>query len=602
MKKRFRSIRYKFILSMTAVFLLFSFLVLGIWYQALKQEAASTAIHNSEHLLEVSNTIFENQVQDIINVAALTSVRSSNSLSANILTILSRNDLTGAEIVSYRKIASDYLISLCSFKSNLNGLMLSDFNGNTITYGIPTSYETMARNNWISLIKDSQESLVLIPPHFPSQWYNTQKDMAFSVLKPVFDYNNKKIGFVIADINSDLFQECFDTSSPSPSSLYVINRNDGRVLFCPSFNLLNMELNKEVLPEITNHISSSSGHFLMMSPEQEKMLVVYHTSSLTNWTTLSVIPEKEIVTAFTSTLHNIILITLILLFLLIGTVFFITTLLTRQIRILANAVKQIDGDYLDFNVSIQTKDEIGALSSQFQAMLKRIKLLLLEVKKEEEGKRRAEISALQFQMNPHFLYNTLNTIKFLSSLQGAENIGNVAQSLSSLMHINMDGRSFLKAEEDGEFVTSYLEIQNYRYTNAFQSRIRVSEEARSCMVPKLLVQPLVENSLKHGLKDKASGGILLVDYLLDEEFLKIIVEDNGLGMDDERIHEIMNHNQNENAGHIGIHNIRERLHMYFGNNYEMEIISQPGVFTRFEILLPIITENEVSHYVPNFNR
>ncbi len=190
MKKRFRSIRYKFILSMTAVFLLFSFLVLGIWYQALKQEAASTAIHNSEHLLEVSNTIFENQVQDIINVAALTSVRSSNSLSANILTILSRNDLTGAEIVSYRKIASDYLISLCSFKSNLNGLMLSDFKGNTITYGIPTSYETMARNNWISLIKDSEESLVLIPPHFPSQWYNTQKDMAFSVLKPVYDYNN----------------------------------------------------------------------------------------------------------------------------------------------------------------------------------------------------------------------------------------------------------------------------------------------------------------------------------------------------------------------------------------------------------------------------
>jgi two-component system sensor histidine kinase YesM len=601
MKKPFRSIRYKFILSMTAVFLLFSFLVLGIWYKALKQEAASTAIRNSEHLLEVSNTIFENQVQDIINVAALTSVRSSNSLSANILTILSRNDLTGAEIVSYRKIASDYLISLCSFKNNLNGLMLSDFKGNTITYGIPTSFETLVQNNWISLIQNSEEALVFIPPHFPRQWYNTPKDMAFSVLKPVFDYDNKKIGFVIADINSDLFQECFDTSSPSQSSLYVINQNDGKVLFCPSYNLLNMELSKEVLPEIADNISSPSGHFIIMSPEREKMLVAYHTSSLTNWTTLSVIPEKEIVSAFTSTLHNIILITLILVSLLIGTVFFITTFLTRQIRLLANAVKLIDGDYLDFHVSIKTKDEIGALSNQFQAMLERIKLLLLEVKKEEEGKRRAEIAALQFQMNPHFLYNTLNTIKFLSSLQGAENIGKVAQALSSLMHINMDGRSFLTAEEDGEFLKSYLEIQNYRYTNTFQYRIRVSDEASHCMVPKLLVQPLVENSLKHGLKDKVSDGVLLVDYLLDENFLKIIVEDNGHGMDDARIQEIINNSQNENAGHIGIHNIRERLHMYFGIDFEMEIISQPGVFTRFEILLPIITENEVSDYVSYFN-
>ena len=597
MRKHFTSIRYKFIFSMTVIFLLFAAIVLGIWYKALKKEAQSTAIRNSEHLLQVSITIFENQVQDIINVAALTSVRSSNFLSTNIITILSRNDLTDAEIVNYRRTASDYLISLCSFKNNLNGLMLSDYEGNTITYGLPTSYETMSENNWFSLIKDSDKSLVFIPPHYPCEWYNTQKDMVFSVLKPVYGFNSQKIGFVSADISVNLFQECFDTSSSSSSSLYVIDQENGTVLFHPSFNILNMELNAPTPPEITAKLSSDSGHFFITDLQKGKMLVVYHSSALTNWTTLNVIPEKEIVSAFTNTLHNIILITLGLVAVLIICVFLITTILTKKIRLLANAVRRIDGDYLDFPIDIRTKDEIGALFCQFKAMLERIKHLLWEVKKEEEAKHRAEIAALQFQMNPHFLYNTLNTIKFLSSLQGADNIGKVAESLSSLMHINMDGRSFIHVDEDRKFLESYLEIQNYRYTNTFQFRIGISEEAVSYMIPKLLVQPLVENALKHGLKAKTSDGILLVYYLIDEDRLKIIVEDNGQGIDEERIQEILNHNQNKNAGHIGIHNIRERLHMYFGSDFDLEIISQPGIFTRFEILLPIIQENEVADYV-----
>lgn len=597
MKTHFKSIRYKFIFSMTLIFLLFAAMVLGVWYQALKKEAASTAIHNSEHLLQVSNTIFENQVQDIINVAALTSVRSSNSLSTNIITILSRDDLSDADIVNYQRTASDYLISLCSFKNNLNGLMLSDFNGNTITYGLPSSFETLKENQWISIIKDSDKELIFIPPHFPHKWYNTKNDMVFSVLKPVYGFNNQKIGFVNADISASLFEECFDTSSTSASSLYVINQVDGNVLFHPAFNLLNTEQNEPALPEIIDGIKDNSGHFFITSDTGDRMLVVYHTSRLTNWTTLNVIPEREIVSAFTKTLHNIVLITLLLVALMIACIFLITSLLTRKIRLLANAVRHIDGDCLDFPIEIHTQDEIGALSSQFKAMLNRIRHLLLQVKKEEESKHRAEIAALQFQMNPHFLYNTLNTIKFLSALQGADNIAKVAEALSSLMHTNMDGRSFIHVDEDRDFLTSYLEIQNYRYTNTFQYRIQVSEEAGSYMIPKLLVQPLVENAIKHGLKDKVSDGILMVDYLVDDGFLTIIVEDNGQGIEEERIHEILNHNQNENAGHIGIHNIRERLSMYFSSSFEMEIISQPGIFTRFELQLPIIQENEVAHYV-----
>lgn len=597
MKNHFKSIRYKFIVSMTFVFFLFSMIVLSIWYTALKKEAESTAIANSEHLLMVSNTIFENQVKDVMNVAALTTVRSSNSLSTNIITILSRDNLSDAEIVNYRRTASDYLISLCSFKNNLNGLMLSDFEGNTITYGLPTSFQIMQDNGFLALIKSSDKKFVLIPPHFPDYRYNTDKDLVFSILGPVFDFSGNKIGFVNADINASLFQECFDTSSSSLSSLYVMNQEDETVLFRPANDILSKEFDENAVQTICTQLNDASGHFFIRNNKQEKMLVVYHTSALTKWTSLHMIPENDIVSAFTKTLHNIIFITAILGMVLILCVFFITSLLTRKIRLLANAVQLIDADYLEFTLEINSKDEIGALSKQFKAMLERINQLLSEVKQEEAAKHRAELSALQFQMNPHFLYNTLNTIQFLSSLQGATNIKNVATSLSSLMHINMDGRSFISIKEDGNFIKSYLEIQNYRYTNTFDYYIQMDEEVSLLMIPKLLVQPLVENALKHGFKEKPLGGILRVKYFLDEDHIKIIVEDNGCGITDERIHEIRTINQSENAGHIGIHNIKERMQMYFGPDFELEIISQLGVFTRFEITYPTITKEEVARYV-----
>ncbi|HIU74792.1 MAG TPA: histidine kinase, partial [Candidatus Pelethocola excrementipullorum] len=520
MKVHFKSIRYKFIASMIVIFLLFASIVLMIWYKELKKEAEATAIQNMEHMLQVSNTIFENQVQDIINVTALSTVRSGNYLSTNIINIMSRDDLTNSEIIDYRKTATDYLISLCSFKKNLNGVMLSDFNGNNIIYGVPTPYEMLLEEGWVSQIKTEDKQNLFLIPHYPNKWYQTDKDLVFSVLRPVYGFSGESIGFAIADISCQLFHDCYDANSTASSSLYVIHNTDGKVLFSPSQDLLHMESQSWAGKEMIENFTSNAGHFFTYNDAGEKMLAVYHNSDLTGWTTLSIIPEKEIVSTFTNTAHKILIITAILVLILIISVFMATSLLTKNIRILTKAVEGVNGEHLELRTPIRSGDEIGALYQQFQAMLKRIKELLNAVKDEEAAKHKAEIDALQFQMNPHFLYNSLNTIKFLSNIQGVENIGEVAESLSSLMHINMDGRSFITIEEDIDFITSYLKIQNYRFTNTFNYRISASLDINQYLVPKLLVQPLVENALKHGLKEKISGGILLIDYLIDDGRLK----------------------------------------------------------------------------------
>ncbi len=596
MKKPLKSIRYKLISTMLFLFLIFVIIVLSIWYTELRSEAEETAVANMETIINTANTTFENQVKDIINVTALTTVRSDNNLSTNIINIMSRNDLTDAEIIAYRRAASDYLISLCSFKKNLNGLMLSDFNGNSITYGITTSFDTIQEKKWLDLLSGSTVQNIFIEPHYTDKWYQNNNDLVFSILRPVYNYRDVRIGFAWADINCQLFSDSFDVSPKNQSSLYVINNKEGKVIFTPHQNLLNAQDGFSLDPAVLNNLTATSGHFFV-TVNKTRLLVVYNKSGLTGWSTLSVIPAKEIAAAFSSAAHKIIIITVFVVMLLILSVFIIASLLTRNIVMLTNAVKRIDKTQLDLDIAIHSEDEIGSLAVQFQSMLTRIKELLAEIKHTEREKRNAEIASLQFQMNPHFLYNSLNTIKFLANLQGSENISRVAESLSSLMHINMDGRTFITVKEDIDFNRAYLSIQNYRTIHTFSYNIIASPEVNDYMIPKLITQPLIENALKHGLKDKNTDGILLLYYAITDSKLHIRVEDNGIGMSEEKIHQIITKTQNSGAGHIGIHNLLDRIKLYFGEDYGIEINSQPDIYSRFEITLPLVIEEEIKQNV-----
>lgn len=141
MFSHFCSIRIKLLATTLLISLLFIFIILFLWYSSLKKEAKETTVNDMKTIIEISNTSFERQLQDMINVTALSTVRSSNTLSTNIINIMSRDNLTDAEIVAYRKEAQDYLVSLCCFKEYLKGLMLSDSSGkNTVSYGVVTSY------------------------------------------------------------------------------------------------------------------------------------------------------------------------------------------------------------------------------------------------------------------------------------------------------------------------------------------------------------------------------------------------------------------------------------------------------------------------------
>ena len=192
-------------------------------------------------------------------------------------------------------------------------------------------------------------------------------------------------------------------------------------------------------------------------------------------------------------------------------------------------------------------------------MLRSIRELIADIRRTESEKRDSEIRALQAQINPHFLYNTLNTIQFLASLQGAENIKAVSLALSSMLHVNLNREKLIPVNEEIQYLKNYLEIQEYRFTGKFTSYFSSDTTSQSALIPKLLLQPIVENALLHGIAPQDRAGILQIKFFCLDGALHIRVKDNGKGISPQLLEALSHQPERDDGSHIGIANVRARV-------------------------------------------
>lgn len=255
-----------------------------------------------------------------------------------------------------------------------------------------------------------------------------------------------------------------------------------------------------------------------------------------------------------------------------------------------------EGD-LDVEVVNNSPDEIGQVARSFNRMLEQIRQLLDNVKKKEEQKRKAELAALQAQINPHFLSNTLNTVRCLAHTQKADNIENILVALIELLHVSMDiGDDFITIKKEISYVRSYIEIMSYRNYSNFTVLYEVQPDVEDSLIPKLILQPLVENALIHGLQDK-SGGQIIVRVSGDEANLFITIIDNGHGISPDILPTLLEEKEINTRSHfsgIGIPNVNERIKMLFGDRYGLYIESVYLMYTTVEIVLPNLKGERLS--------
>ncbi|MBP2657157.1 MAG: integral rane sensor signal transduction histidine kinase [Firmicutes bacterium] len=263
----------------------------------------------------------------------------------------------------------------------------------------------------------------------------------------------------------------------------------------------------------------------------------------------------------------------------------------EKLQVAMNRAQQGD---LSVSITDHYHDEIGEVTRNFNYMLSEIKNLMENAKNKENQKRLAELKALQAQINPHFLSNTLNTVKFLAKAQKAENIENITTSLIQLFHMTMGkGEDLITIGEEIEYIKNYINIQEYRYLNKFKINYDIEPKILECKIPRLLLQPVVENALIHGVGPMDGQGMIVIKGFCYDGAIKMIVTDNGVGIVPGKLEALLNggtKNSHMRLNGLGIANVDERIKLYFGIQYGLSIESVPGLYTTVEIALPVIKQ------------
>lgn len=255
---------------------------------------------------------------------------------------------------------------------------------------------------------------------------------------------------------------------------------------------------------------------------------------------------------------------------------------------LAKAMRRVMGGDLSVTAPVRTRDEVGLIAGAFNIMVARIHDLLNTVEREQVRKREYELALITAQVKPHFLYNTLDTIYVLNDMERNEEARDTTKSLADFYRMVLNkGRELIILEQEAKIVRDYLSIMQVRYPDVFRYELHIPAHLAGAPVPKLSLQPLVENAIYHGLKTKGEKGLITISAYAEEGRVKIRVEDNGVGMSEERIHAIMAFSDKEEGGRsIGIFSVQERLKLYFGEQFGITIQSTIGKGTVVEMSVP----------------
>lgn len=294
----------------------------------------------------------------------------------------------------------------------------------------------------------------------------------------------------------------------------------------------------------------------------------------------------------------------ILLLVLLGGVFLIAAVLiplmlrlTRPVSLLTDAMKQVGTGNLDTQVDIHTRDEFETLGKDFNQMVVRLNTSVQASLQHEKDKHDLEYEVLVAQINPHFIYNTLNTIIYLAKKERGSDVIKITKALIDLLQDGIklsDNKNYSSVEEELWIIDNYICIQNYRYKNMFDLIVDCPEDLKKEQVPTSVIQPLVENALFHGIVPLGQKGRIWLSLrrivLQDTETIRICISDEGVGIPDEKVQAIMNGTmqlKDVSRNHIGVQNIIKRLTLLYGEQYQLTMKARDGGGTQVEVLLPL---------------
>lgn len=491
---------------------------------------------------------------------------------------------------SYETEIRNILKSYTQIHSEVAGILIVNDEGRYISNEMQSiSRDPLTSESWYIQSSISPYSIQLFSKpmgrNLETQ-FNYSADDVVSIVKAVLDPDTRKcIGVVLIDLKQDTLKKIMDDATfDNEGFLFIIDSN-GDIVCAPVNSIVYRIDNKW----FNNSISDS----IIKNIKGSDYQIIYNDSSYTKWKTIGVFSITEILKVVLDTRNYIYLIGIITIVLAVIVALFFTSSIDKPLRKLRSLMKRAEVGDLNVHFNSKYNDEIGQLGESFNHMIEKIKNLIELVYKEQKSQREAELKTLQAQIKPHFLYNTLDTINCIAREHGTDDIVEIVSALANFFRIGLSkGKEIIKVSEELDHVRSYLVIQKVRYEDKLNYEINYEEGVLDYYVVKLILQPIVENAIYHGIKLRRENGKLIINVKKVAGKLLFIVHDNGIGIPSEKAEEIMDILEGRKTGSnnigYGIFNVNERIRLTYGSDYGIKLSSIYGEGTTVEIWQPLI--------------
>jgi len=585
-----RSIRSKLLFSFVAVILLplLTLGVLGPFLSARTLESEATG-HTWQLIHQVTRNIefYVRQTESIISVV---------DANPDVETFLERGSSERQFSSTAREAALQLLQSLSDAHPEIAGILVVSADDRPLSNEIqPITRDPLTAESWYRQAVDNPHVVQLLPRPIGRNLRSNHEysaDEVVSIVKAVMDPSGREVrGVVLIDLRLQVMKAIFDDLTVGLGGFLYIVAPGGAIVYTP-VNPIVYRVRDEWL-QGTRAISVRRIH-------GEDYQIVSQASDYTQWKTVGVFPLNEIMRQVSSLrTYSLIIAGITVLIALMVAVFF-TSGIARPVIELRSLMKEAEEGNLGVRFEGRQADEIGDLGKSFNTMIEEVQKLIEMVYHEQQSKREAELKILQEQIKPHFLYNTLDTIQWMAQEHDAQDIVKVVGALTSLFRIGLSrGREMIHLSEELEHVNSYLIIQKARYEDKFDFSLCAEDAVLPCMVLKLTLQPLVENAIYHGVKERRGHGTVRVEALRRDGMLVMRVRDDGVGMTAEKLAEVRAllsaaHPHGEGPSGYGIHNVHERIQLTFGGSFGLRFESAPGAGTTVEVLHPLLTADAVA--------
>ncbi len=556
--------------------------------------------YKSSNTLQDTTSKYSSDIISEINTNMLLRFKNINDIGKVLLNngtvkeILSRNPEQTADYFTEDETKMSLLLkTIYDSNENIRSVyILTHKNGNIFAIGDVTNESGLVflNDEYRKSYKESTLYKTTIDSDEKYIWWPTQNVLGknvFILTEKLYDEKEGILGVLVIHVGAEIMDGIYSSIKTGTHSKMYLLDSSGRILFHPAKAYIGKQLtNNEILERISR---KEEGSFAIKE-NNETMFVVYNTFSVTGWKSVVVARYDELIAGAEKIRDATLLLSFACLaFVLLFSIFVSKSILNPIYKLIHLMKKGSTGD-MKVRFNVKYNDEIGQLGTSFNRMMTDIEKLIEMVESESQKKMEAEIKALEAHINPHFLYNTLASIYWSAMAKGEIEIGKMAASLSKFFRLGLNkGKEFTTVENEVEHVKEFLSIQKMLYNSLFEYEVVAFPDIHKYKTIKLILQPLVENALIHGMKKKKDKGFIKIEVSKKEDRIFYCVTDNGVGIADLKERGLENIIE---CGY-GLKNIRERARLYFNNNFTLSCTSTPGKGTVFEISIPAVDSEEV---------